>query len=371
MRGASISDLTDAMGINRPSLYAAFGGKEELFRKALDLYLKRVGEWMSAALSQPTARAVVEQLLRTAAERSGMKGRQKACLLVGGALTCGESARPIQRELAMRRETTVKMLKARFQRAVDEGDLKPRTDAGYLGAICRGVAGRDGGSNRRGSQSTGIARNRRYGHVRLDLGSQVTSARLGGGLGLDLRGLEDTIFDRAGVAQLAEHHVPNVNVEGSSPFARSECKSCRTLSFSVPVRCRAARPKMPGDSVVYGFPLRSVPYALPKSSTQVLPPSGQAIVTLEGRDFYLGAYGTAASKAEYDRRIVEWISAGRRVPIDQNAVTVAEVVAAIRKHAKNYYREADGTVNKSARLQLDLTWDYGVRLPGQCSLKIE
>jgi AcrR family transcriptional regulator len=36
--GASLTDLTDAMGITRPSLYAAFGNKEELFRKALDLY---------------------------------------------------------------------------------------------------------------------------------------------------------------------------------------------------------------------------------------------------------------------------------------------------------------------------------------------
>ena len=75
--------------------------------------------------------------------------------------------------------------------------------------------------------------------------------------------------------------------------------------------------------------------------------SGQAIVTLDGRDFYLGIHNTAASRAEYDRRVSEWIAAGRRLPVDQNAVTIAEVVAAFLKHAKDYYREADGTISKS------------------------
>src|SRR5260221_13177665 len=87
--GASLSDLTGAMGINRPSLYAAFGDKEELFRKALDLYLQRANKWMTEALNQPTARASVEKLLRAAADRSAGKGKRKACLLVGGALTGG------------------------------------------------------------------------------------------------------------------------------------------------------------------------------------------------------------------------------------------------------------------------------------------
>jgi len=74
--------------------------------------------------------------------------------------------------------------------------------------------------------------------------------------------------------------------------------------------------------------------------------SGQAFVTLEGRDIYLGKYGTAASRAEYDRVITEWITAGRRLPIDRNTVTVAEVVAAFRRHALSYYRDADGKVGK-------------------------
>ena len=61
--GASLSDLTKAVGVNRPSLYAAFGDKEALFRKALDRYLKGPAAYTQEALREPTARAVVERLL--------------------------------------------------------------------------------------------------------------------------------------------------------------------------------------------------------------------------------------------------------------------------------------------------------------------
>ena len=61
--GASLADLTKAMGINRPSLYAAFGDKEKLFRKVLDRYAEGPASYSSAALEEPTSRAVVERLL--------------------------------------------------------------------------------------------------------------------------------------------------------------------------------------------------------------------------------------------------------------------------------------------------------------------
>src|SRR6267378_2253955 len=62
--GASLTDLTEAMGINPPSLYAAFGNKEELFRKALDRYADGPAACVREALNQPTARAVVEKMFR-------------------------------------------------------------------------------------------------------------------------------------------------------------------------------------------------------------------------------------------------------------------------------------------------------------------
>ena len=56
--GATLPDLTAAMGINRPSLYAAFGSKEELFRKALDRYEEGPAAFAREDLNEPTARAV-------------------------------------------------------------------------------------------------------------------------------------------------------------------------------------------------------------------------------------------------------------------------------------------------------------------------
>jgi hypothetical protein len=75
--------------------------------------------------------------------------------------------------------------------------------------------------------------------------------------------------------------------------------------------------------------------------------TGQAYVCLSGKTFYLGKYGSAASKAEYNRRIAEWLAAGRRLPSDPNETTIAEVVAAFRRHAKTYYCDQDGTVSRN------------------------
>src|ERR671918_521967 len=62
--GTSLGELTAAMGINRPSLYAAFGNKEALFRKALDRYVDERMAFIRAAIEEPTARRAVEALLR-------------------------------------------------------------------------------------------------------------------------------------------------------------------------------------------------------------------------------------------------------------------------------------------------------------------
>src|SRR5438046_8377791 len=66
--GTSLSDLTGAMGINRPSLYAAFGNKEALFQKALDRYVDGPASFVLEALNESTARAVAERLLHESAD---------------------------------------------------------------------------------------------------------------------------------------------------------------------------------------------------------------------------------------------------------------------------------------------------------------
>src|SRR5437867_1876189 len=61
--GTSLAALTDAMGINTPSLYAAFGSKEMLFRRALDRYLQKPASYLPTALKEPTARGAAEKIL--------------------------------------------------------------------------------------------------------------------------------------------------------------------------------------------------------------------------------------------------------------------------------------------------------------------
>ena len=66
--------------------------------------------------------------------------------------------------------------------------------------------------------------------------------------------------------------------------------------------------------------------------------SGQAIVTLDGRDFYLGPHGTQTSKREYDRLVGEWQANGRRLPVEPGTVvTVTELCAAYWRFCKTYY----------------------------------
>jgi hypothetical protein len=64
---------------------------------------------------------------------------------------------------------------------------------------------------------------------------------------------------------------------------------------------------------------------------------GQAVVTIDGRDHYLGPHGTTASRAEYDRIIGEWLASGRQRPPEPLALTVAELLARYRRFARSYY----------------------------------
>src|SRR5262245_44794102 len=89
--GAALPDLTDAMGINRPSLYAAFGNKEELFRRVVDRYIAGPAAYVRQTLKEPTARAAVERLLTQAIDVVTNPKTPRGCLLVSGALVCGDA----------------------------------------------------------------------------------------------------------------------------------------------------------------------------------------------------------------------------------------------------------------------------------------
>jgi hypothetical protein len=77
--------------------------------------------------------------------------------------------------------------------------------------------------------------------------------------------------------------------------------------------------------------------------------TGQAYVTIDGRDIYLGTYGAAASRAAYDRMIGQWLANGRCLPTEQPA-TISEVITAFWKHAQVYYRRPDGTQTGEANM---------------------
>ena len=104
--GTAISDLTAAMRINRPSIYAAFGNKEELFRKVLDRYAEGPASAVREALEAPTARQAVERVLLAAADVPTRAEGPRGCLLVQGALACGDASESVRRELISRRVTS-------------------------------------------------------------------------------------------------------------------------------------------------------------------------------------------------------------------------------------------------------------------------
>jgi AcrR family transcriptional regulator len=142
--GASLPALTKAMGINRPSLYAAFGNKEALFRKAVDRYERVPAGYAPRALKEPTARKVVEALLKGIVALLTRPQNPGGCLMVQGALACGANAKRVRGELASRRAAGVAAIRRRFQRAIDEGDLPANADATglarFVATVMHGMA---------------------------------------------------------------------------------------------------------------------------------------------------------------------------------------------------------------------------------------
>jgi len=136
----SISSLTAAMGVSPPSLYAAFGDKDQLFAEAATTYFARTCEGLDAAAELPTARAAVARMLDDTARAHTAPGTPPGCLLL------------TEPRLAEQREALRLRLRDRLDRGVSDGDLPPgtRTDelATYFVAVMRGMSGcaRDGGS---------------------------------------------------------------------------------------------------------------------------------------------------------------------------------------------------------------------------------
>jgi AcrR family transcriptional regulator len=142
--GSSLPELTEAMGMNRPSLYAVFGNKENLFRLALDRYGATHDPLFNAALKEASARAVVEHFLRGNADAQTETDKPHGCLVINGALACSDDALPIRNSLIERRAASEERLRERFERAKLDGDLPADSCSGqmarYVMTVSNGMA---------------------------------------------------------------------------------------------------------------------------------------------------------------------------------------------------------------------------------------
>lgn len=142
--GASLVNLTEAMGISTTSMYATFGNKEELFRKALERYTEGPSAYVARALEEPTALGVVTAILAGTVRTTTRPSHPHGCLGVHGALATGDAGREVRDLLVTWRNDGHVRLRERFQRAVDDGDLPEGTDpallARYVTTLTSGIA---------------------------------------------------------------------------------------------------------------------------------------------------------------------------------------------------------------------------------------
>ena len=142
--GTSISRLTEAMGINRPSLYATFGNKEELFQKAMDRYISLKNYYFDQAMAAAEPKEVVERLLMEGAAVLTDPDHPVGCLAVQGALSCSAETERVRDELAKIRTSFQDKLRERFTKDLDEGRLPPEADpaalAGFVSTVSYGMS---------------------------------------------------------------------------------------------------------------------------------------------------------------------------------------------------------------------------------------
>jgi len=142
--GTSLTDLTDAMGINRPSLYNAFGNKEETFKLAVDRYARVDMAYVDAALAAPTAHEVASRYLHDNVEAVTTPGRPPGCLSIQGGLSASAEDDRVVRYLADSRAAGEARFAQRFAKAVEDGDLDATEDpaelAKYVNTVSAGLA---------------------------------------------------------------------------------------------------------------------------------------------------------------------------------------------------------------------------------------
>src|SRR5260370_15741499 len=142
--GATLSDLTSAMGINKSSMYAAFGDKAALFRRAMERYREGPMCYMRDALEKAVLRDSVAGLLHSTVVFLSQPGHPRGCFSVQAALACGVDAEPIQQAMVEWRRAGEEELRKRFVNARRAGvlprDISPADLARFISTVMAGVA---------------------------------------------------------------------------------------------------------------------------------------------------------------------------------------------------------------------------------------
>jgi AcrR family transcriptional regulator len=144
---ASMHELTEAMGLSKPSLYAAFGDKEALYLKTLERYVALlIGRHAAHLNDEPDGRRAVEGFLRSLARMLADPALPGGCFIINGTADCGGSTIPASVELALRAalQGSETMISERLERAKIDGDLpaeaQPHALAALFGSLIAGLA---------------------------------------------------------------------------------------------------------------------------------------------------------------------------------------------------------------------------------------
>ena len=141
--GASLAELTQAMGINKPSLYAVFGSKEKLFVRSLERYGLTYREHLDAVLAKSTTYEVIESYLRSIAE-SATRGSVPGCLSIQGGLSCAPNNAHIPQLLAEYRQGLEDTVADALAKTEDASrcahDIDTAALAGYVVTMGQGLA---------------------------------------------------------------------------------------------------------------------------------------------------------------------------------------------------------------------------------------
>jgi AcrR family transcriptional regulator len=142
--GTSMADLTQAMGLNPSSIYAAFGDKHALFSLAVERYMKTRAQYATKALEAPTLKRVIRALFDNTIAFLTTPGHPPTCMTLAGAVGCSLDATPARDLMTAIRKQNQAALKERLLKARKSGELPKEINvedyARYLSTIVAGLS---------------------------------------------------------------------------------------------------------------------------------------------------------------------------------------------------------------------------------------